>query len=234
MASFSYNSIKGVALRATKLDSLGRWVTGTTSMVVSSGFVNINMQANIQDGTEFQVKNANGDLCINDKDPSRLKYYNLQMDFCEVDPELFTLFTGARTVVDYASTSTGLALSEAGSTQQFALEVWTKIPAGGPNSNTSRQWVYWLLPGVKNGIVADFQIQEGPMTFSMRATTFPNTNWGKGPHSVVAQNAGGTAGKLLANVAADEHIVTFATEITPPTAATGYQSLLTPGWTAPA
>lgn len=225
MSTVCYSSIKGLAMRATRLDSVGRWVTGTTSTAVSSGFVNINLTAQVEDGQEFVVKNANGDLCINEKDSPRVKYLDVEIEFCQVDPELFELLTGVRLLADYAGANVGYTINETFRTASgVALEAWTKIPGATGNL----QYVYWLMPMLVNGIVSDYTIEDGPMTFKMKANTNDNANWGKGPYDVVAQNVGLTPGKLLANVLSKEHLYTRQTEIAPPTAQCGYVTLSTP------
>lgn len=228
MSSVCYSSIKGLAMRATRLDSVGKWVTGATGSAVSKGFVKVDLTANIEDGQEFVVKNANGDLCINEKDSPRLKFVDLAVEFCEVDPELFELMTGVRLLADQAASNVGFALSETWNAAPCALEVWTKI-AGSVAGN--HQWIYWLLPQVVNGIVGDFSIENGPMNFTLKANTKANPYWGSGPYNVVAQDAGLTPGVLLDPVEDGDHVYHRLTEIAPPTATCGYVSQLV-GWSA--
>lgn len=228
MAAKCYSSIKGVAMRATRLDSLGKWATGTTASVVSSGFVSVSLTANVEDGQEFLVKNANGDLCVNEKDSPRLKYFDLEMKFCSVDPELFELMTGHTLLTDQGTTSVGYEVGETMNAAPCALEVWTKLATVQGN----HQWVYWLVPMVINGIAGDYMIENGPMDFTVKANSSSNANWGKGPYNVVATNAGLTAGKLLTNIGSTTHLLHRLTEIAPPTASCGYVSQLV-GWTAP-
>lgn len=227
MPSICYSSIKGLAMRATRLDSTGKWVTGTTASAVSKGFVNINLSANIEEGSEFTVKNANGDLCVNEKDASRLKFFDLEIEFCEVDPELFELMTGARLLDDYAGNSVGYAMNETLAAAPHALEVWTKV-AGAEGDN---QYIYWLLPQIVNGIAGDYTIENGPASFTIKANTKSNSLWGTGPYNVVAQDAQLTAGVLLDPVLEGDHLYHRLTEIAPPTVQCGYVAQLV-GWTA--
>jgi len=229
MASVCYSSIKGLAMRATRLDSLGRWVTGATASAVSNGFVSINLSANVEDGEEFLVKNANGALCINEKDQSRLKYIELEIEFCDVDPELFELISGVRLLENYNSDTVGFTMNEELQAAPHALEIWTKI-AG--STGTDDQWIYWLLPRVENGIVGDLTVENGPMSFTVTANSKDNANWGKGPYNVVAQDGALTPGVLQECVLAGEHVYHRLTEIAPPTAACGYQTQSV-NWTTP-
>jgi hypothetical protein len=227
MAAICYSSIKGLAMRATRLDSVGKWATGATASAISDGFVSIQLSANIEEGTEFQVKNANGDLCINEKDASRLKWFDLTVDFCEVDPDLYELMTGMTQIDDYASNAVGYEIGETLPSQNFSLEVWTAI-AG---ATGYQQYVYWVLPMVTNAIVGDYQIGYDAMTFQMKANSQSNVNWGKGPYNVQWTSLS-TPGKMITNIGSDTHLRQFATEVAPPSAVCGYvtQSV---AWTAP-
>jgi hypothetical protein len=213
-----YSSIKGLAMRATRLNSAGEWEDGATASVVSKGFINISLSANIDEGEEFLVKNANGELCINEKDQSRLKYMDLEIEFCEVSPELFELMTGVRLLSDAASgDSIGFTMAEELQAAPHALEVWTKVTGGDGSYN----WVYWLLPRVVNGIAGDFTVENGPMSFTLSANTMDNANWGSGPYDVV-KDALGVAAPLNEAVLAGEHVYHRLTDVTPPTAVCGY------------
>jgi hypothetical protein len=228
VSSQCYSSIKGLAMRATRLDSSGKWVTGSSAAAVSEGFVTINLSADVEDGEKFMKKNAAGKLCINDKDKPRLLGINLEIEFCEVDPQLFELMTGVRILETYAGKAAGFTMAEEMAAAPHALEVWTKV-AGNPTDGL--QWIYWLLPFVENGIVGDFNIENGPMSFKMKANTETNPYWGVGPYDVVAIDSNLTAGVLLDPVESDEHLYHRLTEIAPPTAQCGYVALNVP-WAA--
>jgi hypothetical protein len=218
MSTVCYSSIKGLAMRATRLNSAGEWETGATASVVSKGFVTISLSANIEEGEEFLVKNAQGQLCINEKDQSRLKYMNLEIEFCEVNPVLFELMTGVRVLGNWDGDNVGFSMAEELQAAPHALEVWTKVTGG----TSGGQYVYWLLPRVVNGIAGDFTVENGPMTFTLSANTQDNAAWGKGPYDVVAQDAQLTPGVLQENVLAGEHVYHRLTELPPPTAVCGY------------
>jgi hypothetical protein len=226
MAAKCYRSIKGLRMRVTKLDSIGRWVTGTTASAVSKGFIKIDLTDNIEDGEEYKQKNASGEQCINEKDQSVLNWIDLSVDFCEVDPELVQLITGQRLLTDFADNSVGFTKGNV-PTVNFALEVWTKVAGNADDA----QWIYWLLPGVTNGIIGDLTIENAPMTFNMKANTKTNPYWGVGPYNVVAQDALLTPGVLLEPVLDSEHLYNRMTEIAPPGAQCGFVAQNVP-WTA--
>lgn len=225
MAAICYSSIRGLASRATRLDVCGIPVTGgATNKAVTCGFVKIELASQVEDGDEFLVKGANGELCINKKGAPALKRYDMTMDFCQVDPEFFELVAGVRLLTDPAGKSVGFTVDDDPRVDKFALEVWSEVP-GSACSGGLAQYLYWLLPYVENGITGDFTIENGPVTFPMLASTAgANTpGWGRGPYNVVPIDVGGTPGILPApGVLAGEHLLQRLTTVAPPACACGY------------
>ena len=220
MPALCYGSIKGLVLRATRLNDTGVPQTGATASAITSGFISLNFSANIETGEEFIVKSANGALCVNEKDCDQLKGLDLTVDLCQVDPELFELLGGVRLVDDGKTTPTnvGYAMGEdLRCSGGFALEVWTRQSGLGG-------LIYWLFPWVANGIVGgEITIENGPVTFQLTGRTKGNPNWGNGPHDVVGQPPDGlAAGPLVDPMGEAEHYLVQATDIAPPTATCGY------------
>lgn len=223
-AAECFSSVKGLAMRVTRLDACGEWASGASAMATSDGFVKITFSAQIEAGTEFQVKTASGRLCVNQKDCSALKWLDLEMELCSVDPELFELLTGNRVVEDWEGNGTGFTISEdIGCGINFAFEVWTLV-AGGSCGGSGYRYVYWLFPFVTNGILGDVTFENGPTTFTVSGNTGTNESWGRGPYNVVPTDAGGTPGVLITpGVDAGEHLYATLTSVAPPTIACGYQ-----------
>jgi len=219
VSAICYSSIKGLAMRVTRLDPVGAPVEGLTSAAVSKGFVSVGITANIEDGEEFTVKNAAGELCISERDNPLLKWLELSIEFCQVDPEMFELMTGGRLLEDFAGNSVGFTMSETYVAAPFALEVWTKV-AG--TVQEGYQWIYWLFPMVINGILGDLTLENGPVSFTLAGNTKSNGSWASGPYDVVAVDAQGTCGPLTDPVLPGEHLYHRLTTCAPPTAKCGY------------
>ena len=83
--------LRGTALRATRLDACGRPVYGDCNQVVSDGFVTISMSAETEEGEDISVTKANGKTCVSEAGCEQLSYYSLEMEFCEVDPDLVAI-----------------------------------------------------------------------------------------------------------------------------------------------
>jgi hypothetical protein len=172
-------SIKARVIRLTRLDECGKPVTGACSVIVSAGFTRVNAAAEYEDGEEFLVKNAWGDLCINEKDPDRLKRMNLTADFCAVHPDVADMMAGSVPVLDTKGDAVGFAVTEDVSEAHFMLELWSGVTGGsscgaaGQGQAAAQLWHYWLYPAVKVGRIGDLTFEYGPLTFTIDASTVP-------------------------------------------------------------
>jgi hypothetical protein len=228
VATRCFRSIQGLALRVTRLGACCEVATGTCAFVTSESFVTLNLTAEIEEPDEFLVKLANGKLCINETGCATLKRYNVELNICNADPDLFEVVSGVNTVVDFNGDVVGFEVDEnLGECNKFALEFWTKVigdecvdPATGQN-----QYLYWLLPCVSNGRVGDLTIENGPLTWTLTAEAVPSSEWGQGPFDVVAQDSANTPGPLLVAIGSDTALHVQFTTIPPPTEFCGCQPL---------
>src|SRR6476469_1177698 len=92
--------VKGRRIRLTRLDGCGRPVYGDCSTSVSKGFISVAFTANTTESDEISVTNAAGEICVFEPAETSLTGYAVEIAFCEVDPELFSLVTGQPIVTD--------------------------------------------------------------------------------------------------------------------------------------
>lgn len=196
-------------VRITKVDGCGRPVYGPNSMAVSSGVVSIELEPETEDGEDYSQKNAAGEQCFPAfSGPSYIKWWNLTIEFCQVDPELFALicpnWPGVR---DYTRTrNVGWRMGSEITTSDgsgFALETWPKSAGTGVAQacyETGQQQDedvapggYFLLPWVVPDAPDSFKLEDGPATFTIKGKTKPGSLWKRGPYDVVlnAPPAGG-------------------------------------------
>lgn len=184
--------IKGTHYRIIKLDACGNPVTGTGSMVVvSKGFVQVQMDAQYEDGTEFVERTADGTLCVNQKDNPVLKRMQLQIDFCEINSTGASYLASARELTANAAGITGLgfAFSEGSPTNRYSLEVWQRVAGSGACDPTGLQrYIYNAWPNCGATKVGQYTIQNGRSTFQITSETqaasaAPTIGWGDGPGS---------------------------------------------------
>lgn len=221
MASKCFPLVRGRVMRATRLDECGRIATSGCSSITTDGFVSVALTANIEEGEEISVTNANGKVCVRDAPKPSFKSYGVQVTFCNVDPELFAMLSNQATVYDSEGDAVGFRMSSSVDTADagFALELWSGVPgvacdSGNPSAQGS--FGYLLLPFVGGGILGDFTLENGAVTFTLQnAATKDGSAWGVGPYDVVP-GVGGVPGPLLEPILAGDHLHVQYTTVAPP------------------
>lgn len=209
MASKRIKSIKGRRMRLTRLDECGAPDTASTcGVIVTDGFVSVTISNEIEAGEEYTQKNAWGDFCIAEKDGDRVKWANVTIQMCEVDPEVLDLVGGANPVVAGGSTI-GATFGTEPNPNAFAVEVWTKKAGTDAcaSGGTDPEWGYFVVPYVRNGkLDGDLTIENAPLTISLAGEGVgANSAWGVGPHGDAPMKAtsGFPAGDLYGMVVTD-------------------------------
>jgi hypothetical protein len=229
MPSVCFTPIGGSHMRVIKLDACGTVLTGGSSCkVITSGFVRVSRTAEYEDADEFIVKNANGDICVNERTAPILKWINIEAEFCQVDPELFTLMTGSPAVMNDAGTpaQVGFRTREGViTTVNFGLEVWTRMSGASACSGGVLTYGYALWPWVVQGTIADYAFENGPISFTVNARTKPGSLWGTGPFNIRLTEVGSTPAKLISAITATDHEHFQLTKLAPPAAVCGCQTV---------
>lgn len=225
MATKCFSVVRGKRLRATRLDGCGNPPDPGTasSMVVTKGFVTVGLTGVTEDGEEITQKNADGELCVNDRSRDEFKRWDLSIELCEVDPGLVELVTQAVLETDANDDTVGIRTPEGSATESVGLEVWSGIP-GEDCSTGPEQFGYLLLPWVIPGTLGDITIENGATTFTMSAHSRAGGGWGIGPYNVVL-DANGDPSQLGTPIASDEHMLLRTTGVEPPAAQCGLQDM---------
>lgn len=171
MAERTFSPIKARRMRITKLDECGEPddTPGNASVLVTGGFVKIAGSMEVEEGEEFLVKNAWGELCVNEKDADRVKRVALEIEFCQVHPALLSMVAGGTAIMD-STTFVGASFGEdVGG--NFQLEVWTKIAGTDCDETTTIPYTYWCFPVLMNGVLGDFEMGNSVMNLMMNAVT---------------------------------------------------------------
>lgn len=220
MPATCFTPIKARVARVARLDVCGNPVTGTGGMAVFDGFTQIAVTPEYEEGEEFITKKANGDVCVNDKDPNFLKRVGLEITFCSIDPDVIVLLTGERLIVTGGpATGTGVAFGEGLLLNRFSLEVWQPLSGAVCSTSGVQQFAYWAFPNVGNAMVGDWTYENGPMEFSVSADTrAAGANWGRGPKAPFYIGTG-----LVTSDA--EHFLWNITDVPPPVSTCGAQTL---------
>lgn len=228
MATECLKPFRGKVMRITKLDACGGFAAGPASVVVSSGFISVAQTANYRDPDEYEVVNANGDLCLNERSDQQLKWLDLVITLCEVDVEALNLMTGSPLVLDEATptpNNVGFRTRE-GTTAHFALELWTDL-GGGACVNGQQKYGYMLLPWIRSGTMGDLTIENAAASFTVNARTSANSQWGVGPYDVrMTAEVTPAPAPLLTAVQAKDHRHMEVVTLAPPTPACGAAALV--------
>lgn len=223
--------VRGRMLRATKLDACGNPIEGAGSVVTSKGFTAIGFTANNDEGEEISVPNANNERIIHVPAKPKFLNYSVEATFIKVDPDLFALFTGQRTVVDDAGDVVGFTVDTEVSPADinFALEVWAGVPAGADCGNSGgAEYGYFLLPFLQGGTIGDLSIENSEVTFTITgAVTLDGNSWGQGLHYAVLDQ-GGSPSLLAEPLKKTEHLLLIKTGMAPPAAHCGARPYLSP------
>lgn len=230
MVTKTMKPIRGRRLRATRLDGCARPVFGGDSVAVSKAFVSVGFTANTVDTDEINLPNAAGERCLYDPGSTTLSGYTLEIAFCEVDPEFFSIVTGNPVVEDEAGNVIGFDIDTDLdlSAQAFALEVWTDISGGDAcATDAAGSWGYLLLPFLKGGIVGDFTVENDAVTFTLSgATTRTGNQWGRGPYNVVLN--GGIPSPFTTPLKPSVPLRVITVGVAPPEPTAGARPLLDP------
>lgn len=221
MPTICASPLKARVARIVRNDVCGVPVTGTGSVVTTSGFISIDLSLEYNDGEEFLVLNANGEPCVNEKDANFLKRVGLTVNFCNIDPDGIVLMTGERLITGGAPvTGTGVAFGEGLLTARFSLEVWQPLAGTAACAGGTPLFMYWAFPNVGNAKIGNYTMENGAGTFVVEADTkAASTSWGDGPGT-------GTSWLPAAFViGSDEHFLFNITSTTPPTPTCGATTL---------
>jgi hypothetical protein len=236
MTSVCFTPWKIPTVRVTQLNSCGLPITGC-STVVSNGIISVAMTKEYEEREEFFVKNGDGNFCVRATNPPILKWINLVLTFCNVDPEMVNIMTAERLVMSDAASPVAIGYStdeNAPASANFALEGWTRLaPSSTFPCTGGVEYGYNVFPWIVEATVGDITYENGAATFIVNARTSSNSPWGLGPYFVdYSDNPAGstTPIRLLTPIRSTEHNRMFISRLAPPTASCGCTTLssLTP------
>ena len=213
-------------LRATRLDECGNVVEGDCSTVVTDGTITVEIAREYEDREDFFKKNGDGVFCVTETDPPILKWINLTMTMCNVDPYLVNLVAGEEVLEDDATPPNviGFRITEGSAALvNVAIEVWTRT-AGGACGTGETRFGYLLFPWVIEGTVGDITLENGAADFVLTARTQKGSPWGVGPYTVQESAAVATLGDPLPFyqiVGPNDHEEWIWTTLEPPVASCG-------------
>lgn len=191
-------SVRGIALRVTKLDASGAPAVGTSCDVyMTGGFINFKFTPQYSTGDEIEIKNASGGVCVYFKMPDTLKNITVGLEICDPDPILTQLLVGGVVfteiangsfmpdgavnddvlVVGYAAEKTGVEANPYG----VAVEVWANAIVSGKAAAGYPYWHY-LIPYSTWKLDGDRTVENGNLATVFSGTGGGNLAFGTGPN----------------------------------------------------
>jgi len=207
--------IKGTHMRIVALDACGVPVTGTPGLVaVSSGFVQVQMEPDYEDGQEFFERTASGEACVNQKDDPTLKRMGLTVQMCEVNVSAIAYVISARELTTGTpTTGTGFAVAEGNPTNRFSLEVWQEVAGSGAcDASGNQRYIYHAWPNVGATKIGTQTVENGRTIFEFSSET-------RGAAATWDTHVGSSFLPAGQFVDTDEHWVWNVTTTAPPTVA---------------
>jgi hypothetical protein len=191
-------SVRGLALRVTRLGADGAPVVGTSCDVyLSGGFIQFTFTPAYSTGDEIEIKNAAGEVCTYFKMPDTLKNVTSSLEICDPDPILTQLLVGGEVLeaefnsalapvgtqsgdqvaAGYAAEHIGIEANPYG----VAVEVWAQAVVGGKAANVAPYWHY-VFPYQKYSLNGDRVLQNGNLATVFAGTGGGNAAFGRGPN----------------------------------------------------
>lgn len=175
--------------RLTRLDNCGRPVYSDESRLITDGIITVSASAQIDEGEAIEVKNAAGRRC--GFRPARPVHngWNVETQFCGVDPFALNFTTGNPLVRNGIGDIAGFDqdMSVSGADSGWALELWTEAGEGDGCAplDTGERLPYLLLPWLQGGVIGDFSVENDALNFTVsNALSKKGHPWGTGPYLV--------------------------------------------------
>lgn len=191
-------SVRGVALRVTRLGADGAPAVGTAcDSYITGGFITFTFTPAYAEGDEVQVKNAAGEVCVYFKMPDTLQNVGLNLEICDPDPVLTQMMVGGEVLtvafgdalappetesgdmaaIGYAAEAIGVQAAPYG----VAVEIWAQAVVNGKAANTAPYWHY-LFPYANFRLDGDRVVENGALATVFVGTGGGNSAFGTGPN----------------------------------------------------
>jgi hypothetical protein len=221
MVAQCHSVVRAPAIRVTRLDECGEPIESACSSATSEGFVDITLTKILQERQDALQITANGDICVDKPKAPKLRWYEVNLQFCLVDPELLNIVTADPLVLDDSETPEAVGWdTEEDSIEAsfFAFEFWVGTEDEACDDG-SVVYGYGLLPFLRQGYITDLTFGNQVTNFTVNAISKGNSQWGTGPYNVLINQTGANAGlpgPMLTAIGPKVHKRFFWTTLAPP------------------
>lgn len=223
MPTECHSVVRAPAFRVTRLDECGVPVESACTSAVSSSFIQITLTKVFQERQDALRLNANGDICVDKPKAAILRWYEVAVELCQVNPSMINIMTAEPLVENDAADPVTIGWdTEVGSANlsNFALEFWVGTEDEACDDGEV-VYGYGILPWVYQANLLDVTIGNDVVTFTVSGITRKGSPWGVGPYNVLINETGlnaGLPGPLLTPIGANVHKRFFWTRLGPPLA----------------
>lgn len=232
MPTTCFAPVLGKKIRVTRLDNCCNVSPPGTEcgMVVSDGFIRVSLSTETTEGNEIAPTKADGTTCYSVRTPDSFNRMTVEIEFCQVDPDLYEMMSNAEPFVDYNGDTTGFTVGEGTLEKRFALELWTGLGSNEEACLTpgaEEGSGYFLLPCLQGGVLGDFEVVgDGESNFTITGAFTNNAiGWGQGPYEVMLDELGDPAPLPPPGLATTRHFLATLTGVAPPPSACGCQPM---------
>lgn len=227
MPELAYKPFKGRTIRVTKLGDCGTLPEvddeqdpeAPCTMAVFDSFTTISIEANIEEGATAFSRKANGDVCINERDPNLLQDLGVSLTLCQVQPELVSMLTGWPVTRDSSGAAVGFDVMSGVSNEDVAVEIWSGV--AGVDCGQGSRYGYNVLPSTL-GWQIDGSIEwagiDTIFEITLTSTARDQHGWGTGPYAV---QQGGTDDRLLDEIQPGALARLMTVDVPPPAVTDG-------------
>lgn len=230
MPSVCHSVVRASTARVTRLGPCGEISDTGCDFAVTDSFVEITLTKVYQERQDALQLNANGAICVDVPTPPILRWYEVAIQFCGVDPELFNIVSAEPLVMNDATIPEAIGwctLPDSAASASFALEFWTGTDDDDCDDGQVT-YGYGIMPRIIQGTIGDVTITNGVITFTVNGISRGANQWGVGPYNVIVNETGpnaGFPGPMLEAMNPASHKCFFWTHLPPPEAACGCQDL---------
>lgn len=224
MATDCFTPIRVPGIRVTRLTSCGAIDDDGCASGRTSGIITITIEKEVVDRQGDPQLNANGDICDDTTKAEQRRWYNVTVEFCQVDPQILNIMTDEPLVLDDTAPTPNVVgfRTRRGSvnTSNFALEWWTGLGGDTACTGGTQKYGYALMPFLSEGVMTIPTFQNDRANFTVTARTKFNSLWGTGPYNVLINQSGanvGNPGPLLTAITASDDFHIQTTTLPPPT-----------------
>lgn len=209
-------SIYANRIRVSRLHSSGSLAPGAKNLYVTDSVIKVGWTPQLLAGQQFTGYNGSGAVCVYASEDDQILRYDLTLDLCTLDFELFELLMGGRTI-----TQGGVTVGYADRPLQsgppmVCFEAWSTAYVGNAVATADNTTLFFhhVWPNVKWTIGAS-TMDRAVYTTPVLGKGIPNTQMGLGPSA------------QWPTVITEAHAVFLDEAI--PAAVCGYQALVVAG-----